>query len=234
MNESKAISVPWREFLKVAAGAVGTAAVVTTGLGSSGLDDALDFGPEEAFAAAAFSSGTYTVMANLYVAAADTPIGKNAYVTNSGNSPTHKPTSPVSDNATLVVDADGKKTLTVPVVNNTFGVRSIASSSTDGTVLVLSTSDTTWTAPSFPLSSTPYSTRISSITFDVTNFAGALRWPISAPARNMRHSRYIGATRRGTCIWRSIYPMLNRANCCKGSRAACSVRVGNLCILTFE
>ena len=125
-------------------------------------------------------------------------------------------------------------TLTAPVVNNTFGVRSIASSSTDGTVLVLSTSDTTWTAPSFPLSSTPYSTRISSITFDVTNFAGALRWPIAAPARNMRHSRYIGATRRGTCIWRSIYPMLNRVNCCKGSRAACSVRVGNLCILTFE
>lgn len=172
MSESRASSVSRRDFLKVAAGATAVAAVAAAGFDLSGSEGVLKLGPEKAFAQATLSPGTYTVTANLYAAASDTPIGKNAYVTNAGNPPGNKPTSPVSDNATLAVSADGKKTLTVPVVNNTFGLRSIAPSSTDGTISVISTSTTTWTAPWFHFFPTPYGERISSITFDVTNFAG--------------------------------------------------------------
>ena len=126
--------------------------------------------PQRAYAATATSAGTYTITANLYVDKKDTPIGKYAYVTNSGNPPFHKPTSPVSDNANLQVTESGKKLLTVPIVNNTFGVLSIATTSTNSSVKVIDKSMTTWRAP-WPWS-TPYKERISSITFDVTNFSG--------------------------------------------------------------
>ena len=159
-----------RDFLKGAVGVTLAIAVVSAGLSLPGAGEALGTPPQRAYAATATSAGTYTITANLYVDKKDTPIGKYAYVTNSGNPPFHKPTSPVSDNAKLQVTESGKKLLTVPIVNNTFGVLSIATTSTNSSVKVIDKSMTTWRAP-WPWS-TPYKERISSITFDVTNFSG--------------------------------------------------------------
>ncbi|MFC2340029.1 MAG: twin-arginine translocation signal domain-containing protein [Olsenella sp.] len=159
-----------RDFLKGAVGVTLAIAVVSAGLSLPGAGEALGTAPQRAYAATATSAGTYTITANLYVDKKDTPIGKHAYVTNSGNPPFHKPTSPVSDNAKLQVTESGKKLLTVPIVNNTFGVLSIATTSTNSSVKVIDKSMTTWRAP-WPWS-TPYKERISSITFDVTNFSG--------------------------------------------------------------
>lgn len=159
-----------RDFLKGAVGVTLAIAAVSAGLSLPGAGEALGTAPQRAYAATATSVGMYTITANLYVDKKDTPIGKNAYVTNSGNPPFHKPTSPVSDNAKLQVTESGKKLLTVPIVNNTFGVLSIATTSTNSSVKVIDKSMTTWRAP-WPWS-TPYKERISSITFDVTNFSG--------------------------------------------------------------
>ena len=159
-----------RDFLKGAVGVTLAIAAVSAGLSLPGAGEALGTAPQRAYAATATSAGTYTITANLYVDKKDTPIGKHAYVTNSGNPPFHKPTSPVSDNAKLQVTESGKKLLTVPIVNNTFGVLSIATTSTNRSVKVIDKSMTTWRAP-WPWS-TPYKERISSITFDVTNFSG--------------------------------------------------------------
>ncbi len=159
-----------RDFLKGAVGVTLAIAAVSAGLSLPGAGEALGTAPQRAYAATATSAGTYTITANLYVDKKDTPIGKNAYVTNSGNPPFHKPTSPVSNNAKLQVTESGKKLLTVPIVNNTFGVLSIATTSTNNSVKVIDKSMTTWRAP-WPWS-TPYKERISSITFDVTNFSG--------------------------------------------------------------
>ena len=159
-----------RDFLKGAVGVTLAIAAVSAGLSLPGAGEALGTAPQRAYAATATSAGTYTITANLYVDKKDTPIGKYAYVTNSGNPPFHKPTSPVSDNANLQVTESGKKLLTVPIVNNTFGVLSIATTSTNSSVKVIDKSMTTWRAP-WPWS-TPYKERISSITFDVTNYSG--------------------------------------------------------------
>ena len=159
-----------RDFLKGAVGVTLAIAAVSAGLSLPGAGEALGTAPQRAYAATATSAGTYTITANLYVDKKDTPIGKNAYVTNSGNPPFHKPTSPVSNNAKLQVTESGKKLLTVPIVNNIFGVLSIATTSTNNSVKVIDKSMTTWRAP-WPWS-TPYKERISSITFDVTNFSG--------------------------------------------------------------
>lgn len=159
-----------RDFLKGAVGVTLAIAAVSAGLSLPGAGEALGTAPQRAYAATATSAGTYTITANLYVDKKDTPIGKHAYVTNSGNPPFHKPTSPVSNNAKLQVTESGKKLLTVPIVNNTFGVLSIATTSTNNSVKVIDKSMTTWRAP-WPWS-TPYKERISSITFDVTNYSG--------------------------------------------------------------
>lgn len=159
-----------RDFLKGAVGVTLAIAAVSAGLSLPGAGEALGTASQRAYAATATSAGTYTITANLYVDKKDTPIGKHAYVTNSGNPPFHKPTSPVSNNAKLQVTESGKKLLTVPIVNNTFGVLSIAATSTNSSVKVIDKSMTTWRAP-WPWS-TPYKERISSITFDVTNFSG--------------------------------------------------------------
>ena len=104
-------SLSRRDFLKAAAGAVVVAAAAGVALP--------DINASKAFAASAAplsgayaAPGTYTVTANLYVDKRDSPIGKNAYVTNPGNPPFNKPTSPVANNATLVVAEGGAKLLT--------------------------------------------------------------------------------------------------------------------------
>lgn len=150
--------------LKIAAMAMGVIALIAimAGIVSAGLAS-----PQKAYAAE--QAGTYTVTANLYVDADDSPIGQNAYVTNAGNPPSNKPVSPVSDNATLTITEDGKKLLTVPIVNSTFGVLSIAAQSVDGTVITEDVKMGTWTVPNI-LWSTPYAERVTSIVFDVTNY----------------------------------------------------------------
>lgn len=170
VNMDEPTDLSRRDFLKGAVGVTLAIAAVSAGLSLPGAGEALGTAPQRAYAATATSAGTYTITANLYVDKKDTPIGKNAYVTNSGNPPFHKPTSPVSNNAKLQVTESGKKLLTVPIVNNTFGVLSIATTSTNNSVKVIDKSMTTWRAP-WPWS-TPYKERISSITFDVTNFSG--------------------------------------------------------------
>ena len=170
VNMDEPTNLSRRDFLKGAVGVTLAIAAVSAGLSLPGAGEALGTAPQRAYAATATSAGTYTITANLYVDKKDTPIGKYAYVTNSGNPPFHKPTSPVSDNAKLQVTESGKKLLTVPIVNNTFGVLSIATTSTTNSVKVIDKSMTTWRAP-WPWS-TPYKERISSITFDVTNFSG--------------------------------------------------------------
>lgn len=170
VNMDEPTNLSRRDFLKGAVGVTLAIAAVSAGLSLPGAGEALGTAPQRAYAATATSAGTYTITANLYVDKKDTPIGKYAYVTNSGNPPFHKPTSPVSDNAKLQVTESGKKLLTVPIVNNTFGVLSIATTSTNSSVKVIDKSMTTWRAP-WPWS-TPYKERISSITFDVTNFSG--------------------------------------------------------------
>ena len=170
VNMDEPTDLSRRDFLKGAVGVTLAIVAVSAGLSLPGAGEALGTAPQRAYAATATSAGTYTITANLYVDKKDTPIGKHAYVTNSGNPPFHKPTSPVSNNAKLQVTESGKKLLTVPIVNNTFGVLSIATTSTNSSVKVIDKSMTTWRAP-WPWS-TPYKERISSITFDVTNFSG--------------------------------------------------------------
>lgn len=170
VNMDEPTDLSRRDFLKGAVGVTLAIAAVSAGLSLPGAGEALGTAPQRAYAATATSAGTYTITANLYVDKKDTPIGKHAYVTNSGNPPFHKPTSPVSNNAKLQVTESGKKLLTVPIVNNTFGVLSIATTSTNSSVKVIDKSMTTWRAP-WPWS-TPYKERISSITFDVTNYSG--------------------------------------------------------------
>lgn len=121
VNMDEPTDLSRRDFLKGAAGVTLAIAAVSAGLSLPGAGEALGTAPQRAYAATAMSAGTYTITANLYVDKKDTPIGKHAYVTNSGNPPFHKPTSPVSDNAKLQVTESGKKLLTVPIVNNTFG-----------------------------------------------------------------------------------------------------------------
>ena len=96
---------------------------------SSGLD--LD---AEKKAAEALKAGTYTVSVNLYLPGErNTQLpGTTAYMTNPDNPlgvGGHEgiPMTPVTGNGTLVVGADGTKTVTVDVVNPVFTLQSIAS-----------------------------------------------------------------------------------------------------------
>jgi len=125
-------------------------------------------GAEAASADSGLAPGTYTVSANVYVDAADAPLGVNAYVTNPNQPPAAFPTTPVSGNATLVVQSDGTELLTVPIVNQTFGVLSIAAASdATSSVEVVSSSTVPWATTWGGTKQ-----RVNSVTFDVTDFAG--------------------------------------------------------------
>lgn len=78
-------------------------------------------------------AGTYTLTANLYVAAVDAPIGANVYLGDSNFPPLH----PQRMNATLTAEGDGQLQLSIPVKQNAFTLQHIG----DGAgVRVLSTS----------------------------------------------------------------------------------------------
>ena len=80
--------------------------------------------------AGTIAPGTYQITANLYVPGElNTVLGKNAYLTNPSTPITdgNAPLAPVSDNAKLVVRADGSRVLVIPVVNPVFTLQSVAS-----------------------------------------------------------------------------------------------------------
>ena len=97
------------------------------GSNSMGLDT-----EEQKAAAAGLTPGTYQVSANLYLPGernTELP-GTTAYMTNPDNplgigGHTGIPMAPVSDNGTLVVGADGSKTLILEVVNPVFTLQKI-------------------------------------------------------------------------------------------------------------
>lgn len=124
------INISRRDMLKTAAAGVAGIALASAGLAAM---------PNRAFAdmpANDLVPGTYKVSANLYVRYSDHKIalaGKDAYLTNpstpfSGGFPT----SPVADNATMVVDAQKNVVITIPVVNNVFMLEKIGT--TEGAV----------------------------------------------------------------------------------------------------
>ncbi len=68
-------------------------------------------------------AGNYSITANLYVVAADAPIGAKAYMTTAK----FPPLVPESDNARLTVGADGSLTLTLYVSNEVFTLQDATS-----------------------------------------------------------------------------------------------------------
>ena len=72
------------------------------------------------------AEGTYKVTANLYVPAKENVAlpGVQAYLTN----PALPPTKPMKDNATLIVDKDGKTTLKFTELNQIFALTKITPS----------------------------------------------------------------------------------------------------------
>ena len=83
VNMDEPTDLSRRDFLKGAVGVTLAIAAVSAGLSLPGAGEALGTAPQRAYAATATSVGMYTITANLYVDKKDTPIGKNAYVTNS-------------------------------------------------------------------------------------------------------------------------------------------------------
>lgn len=107
---------------------------------------------------ATLAPGTYTVTANLYVPAAENKIlGIDAFLTNDKM----PPVDPVSDNASLVVDADGTMHLTVPTVNEVFTLQDVKGA---GNAQVEKTEKASSTVPT--------GTRITSVTFTLKDSSG--------------------------------------------------------------
>lgn len=107
-------------------------------------------------------SETRTVTANLFVGAKDTPIRRNAYVTNPAAPPISYPDAPVINNARLEIRSDGTRLVTIPIVNTTFGVVSLPKTSVDGKVDVVASTTTKWATWNGPAQ------RISAVTLDIT------------------------------------------------------------------
>ncbi len=103
--------------------------------------------PMTAFAKSSKSSavtlaeGTYTVTANLYVKAEDNKVlGINAYLTNTEL----PPINPVSENATLIVAANGEMTLKLNELNSIFTLQEIDGSNDAEIVNRTVTEDVQW------------------------------------------------------------------------------------------
>ena len=86
-------------------------------------------------------AGDYVVTANLYVKAQDNSVlGINAYLTNTAL----PPRTPVSENATLSVAADGEMTLKLNELNNVFTLQEIGGSNDAEIVKKTFTDDIQW------------------------------------------------------------------------------------------
>ena len=129
-----------RGFVKLAAGAVAAAVVVTAGGSSLAADKAL--------AATVLPDGTYKVNANVFISKDDSPIGSAAYLCNLKNplKLQGRPTSPVTGtNATLVVSG-GNATITLEDFNECIAWVSCS----DRRVTVLETVDPTYSSNNYP------------------------------------------------------------------------------------
>lgn len=106
-------------------------------------------------AATTLTDGTYTVTANLYVPRDKNLINPNwdAYLTN----PNVPPMTPVSQNATLVVE-NGEYTLVLDIVNEYFKLIEIGTTEDGATASVTGTADAL---------EGPFPTRISQLTFQL-------------------------------------------------------------------
>lgn len=91
--------------------------------------------------AVTLAEGTYTVTANLYVKAEDNKVlGINAYLTNTEL----PPINPVSENATLIVAANGEMTLKLNELNSIFTLQEIDGSNDAEIVNRTVTEDVQW------------------------------------------------------------------------------------------
>ncbi|MBY4798262.1 twin-arginine translocation signal domain-containing protein [Collinsella sp. AGMB00827] len=166
LSTQEMANVDRRHFVKLVLAGVAVAAASTLLPESPLLQEATAQQVSSGLRGASIAPGTYTVTANIFTDKKDTPIGEYAYVTNPGNPPFNKPIKPVQNNATLVVQ-DNKMLLTVPIVNTTLGVLKLADASSDTSVSVVSGSivKTSWGNIFSKIKE-----RISSVTFDVTNY----------------------------------------------------------------
>ena len=128
MSDQMNFEMDRRDFLKgVAAVGVG-AALLSSGLSLSGLGSGTAFAATGAPMAVGdmVAGQAYTVSANLYVPHSEHQqiIRKTAYMTNPKNPLLAQgfPTSPMSDNATIVSNGDGTYTVTIPVRNELFSL----------------------------------------------------------------------------------------------------------------
>ena len=141
--------------------------------------------PQMAYAASpALADGTYTVTANVYIDKQYTPIGANAYLTRVGNPPLNKPVKPVSNNATLTVSNNGAtKKLVVPIVNESFGLISAPESMVNNGAKIDSYLLEDWSPGVEPNAHVGVPQRVTSITFDVSNFSGGQSIAVFSPCK---------------------------------------------------
>lgn len=106
--------------------------------------------------------GTYTVTANMYVEGKDNVVldGVTAYLTN----PNLPPLTPLQDNAKLVVDQDGKMTLTITNLNGIFALVNIEAGDNQGFTITNKITQ--------PGSYGEYSERISGLVMDINDTNG--------------------------------------------------------------
>lgn len=125
----------------------------------------------------------YSVTDNLYVKAEFNIILKrNAYLTNLTTPNLFKgqfPTTPLSDNATIVKNADGTFTVNITPLNNTFGLISIADTASNGAASVTNrVYYENWNTGG-------YSQRINGLTFAVSDTSGSYSFTASEYANYM-------------------------------------------------
>lgn len=143
----EAVDISRREFMVGAAAATAGVALVSTGFSLTS--------PRQAFAAAGDSVAKasmevgveYSITANLYVKAElNWVLSMDAYLTNL-TTPSlfgSKPTTPVDDNATIILNDSGEYVITISELNNTFGLTSIATLSSDGEARVTDEGQYLW------------------------------------------------------------------------------------------
>lgn len=130
---------------------------------------------------AELEAGTYTVSANVSML---TPLGFPGYTTSPYNpegigGKSGIPSAPVTDNATLVVGADGSRTLTVDLVNPVFTVQSVESSDSVTVKNVVTQPIETKTDDeqyNKDLASAGITSRISQVTVNLNNWTGSYQF----------------------------------------------------------
>lgn len=129
------------------------------------------------FSSTELEAGTYTISANVSML---TPLGITAYATNPQNplgiGESGIPGAPVTNNATLVVDKSGKKTLSFELVNPVFTVQSLGNCS-DVTIVSQERKDIEGIPDDASyleeVHAMGYTTRITKVTLELGNWSGS-------------------------------------------------------------